>query len=440
MKNTLLTAVCVLAIGFHCGWVAAQDEASETKSKSVKPSKLVAAEPDPDSEASSDDKKPAPAEIVAMTIGSPAPALDIAHWIQDGEGRYPKVTEFEPEKVYVVEFWATWCGPCIRSMPHIVELQESYADRGVQVVSITRENLETVDTFLDREAQPRVAHHTEADAEEASNEKIESETGEEAELYTYRDLTSAYCLTSDPDGSTNRDYMTAARQNGIPCAFIVGKDAKIEWIGHPMRIDEPLEQVVSDTWDREAYKTEFDAAQESTVTLRKLSSLLRKGDYEAAIEAIDEYIADGKSEAAKERFKSIKLNLLFTRISAAEAEAGQYVEQWFNDGTLKGTSLNQVAWTVYEMTKKGRLTNDKPLKIALDACLTEVNESEEKNAYLMDTLAHIQHQLGDLSEAIETQQAAVAAATPDQKTKLGVFLKQLEEEMAESTPDKEAAN
>ena len=34
--------------------------------------------------------------------------------------------------------------------------------------------------------------------------------------------------------------MQAAYQPGIPTAFIVGKDSKIEWIGHPMRMDEPL--------------------------------------------------------------------------------------------------------------------------------------------------------------------------------------------------------
>ncbi len=42
--------------------------------------------------------------------------------------------------------------------------------------------------------------------------------------------------------------MEAAGQNGIPCAFIVGKDQKIEWIGHPMQMDAVLEQVVSDSW------------------------------------------------------------------------------------------------------------------------------------------------------------------------------------------------
>ncbi|MFM8400950.1 MAG: TlpA disulfide reductase family protein, partial [Pirellula sp.] len=85
-----------------------------------------------------------------LTIGSDAPALDVEHWVQNGEGKFSKVTKFEKGKVYIVEFWATWCGPCVASMPHIVETQAKYADKGVQIVSISDEPKETVEEFLDR--------------------------------------------------------------------------------------------------------------------------------------------------------------------------------------------------------------------------------------------------------------------------------------------------
>ena len=59
-------------------------------------------------------------------------------------------------------------------------------------------------------------------------------------------------LAIDSDDATAEAYMRAAGQSGIPTAFIVGRDAAVEWIGHPARIDEPLSQIVDGSWDREA--------------------------------------------------------------------------------------------------------------------------------------------------------------------------------------------
>ena len=46
-----------------------------------------------------------------------------------------------------------------------------------------------------------------------------------------------------------KNWMTAAGQEGIPTAFIVNKEGKIAWIGHPMEMDKPLEKIVAGTWD-----------------------------------------------------------------------------------------------------------------------------------------------------------------------------------------------
>ena len=82
-----------------------------------------------------------------LDVGSPAPELDVEYWLSRGTGnRFPKVTKFEPGKVYVVEFWATWCPPCIASMPHLSQLQNKYAD-SVQIISISDEPLEEVEGF-----------------------------------------------------------------------------------------------------------------------------------------------------------------------------------------------------------------------------------------------------------------------------------------------------
>src|SRR5262245_10257818 len=56
-----------------------------------------------------------------LSVGDAAPAITVDKWLQGDE-----VKKFEKDRVYVVEFWATWCGPCIVMMPHMSDLQQQY--------------------------------------------------------------------------------------------------------------------------------------------------------------------------------------------------------------------------------------------------------------------------------------------------------------------------
>jgi len=43
-------------------------------------------------------------------------------------------------KVVLVDFWATWCEPCREETPHLVELQEKYKDRGLQIIGVSMDD------------------------------------------------------------------------------------------------------------------------------------------------------------------------------------------------------------------------------------------------------------------------------------------------------------
>src|SRR5688572_14151853 len=51
------------------------------------------------------------------------------------DGKHSLFSEFKG-KVLVLDFYATWCGPCRRSIPHLIELQKKFGEQGLQVIGL----------------------------------------------------------------------------------------------------------------------------------------------------------------------------------------------------------------------------------------------------------------------------------------------------------------
>lgn len=178
---------------------------------------------------------------LADKVGDKAKPLNISEWVKGATAEAP-VNVTDGKNFYVVEFWATWCGPCRTSIPHLTELQKKYKDKGVVFVGVSNETMEKVKPFV-----------------EEQGEKMD------------------YNVALDKENLTNKDYMKAYGQNGIPCAFVINKKGQIAWVGHPMMMDKPLEQIVAGTYDLEA----AIKADEMRSKISDFSTLLKEKDPKA---------------------------------------------------------------------------------------------------------------------------------------------------------------
>jgi thiol-disulfide isomerase/thioredoxin len=149
----------------------------------------------------------------ALKVGDRAPKLAGDKWVK-GEA----VKGFDAGKVYVVEFWATWCPPCVKSIPHLTEIQRKH--KGIVVIGVA--------------GSERPPAEGEPDGRLAKVEGFVKDQGDKMEYRVLYDATRAM----------PKAWMEPAGRGGIPCAFIVGGDGKIAWIGHPAGMDEPLEKAV----------------------------------------------------------------------------------------------------------------------------------------------------------------------------------------------------
>lgn len=197
------------------------------------------------------------APAVSLKVGDSAPTLKVDSWAQG-----TPVKAFEKGKVYVVEFWATWCGPCIQSMPHLSEMSKKFKGKAT---------FTGVDVWEDR------------GGEYTAPTKVKKFLADNPGRIAYN------VALDGKDGWMSNNWLRAAGQNGIPAAFVVDQSGKIAWIGHPMDgLEDVLAKVVDKKFDGVAFaaeKEKKEAAREAA--LKPINDAMKAKDYKAVLTAVD---------------------------------------------------------------------------------------------------------------------------------------------------------
>jgi len=380
-------------------------------------------------------------------IGDGAPALKISRWVK-GDA----IPSLDSNKTYVVEFWATWCGPCKVSIPHLTELAHDF----------TNITFIGVDVFEN------------GDHPDALVSDFVKRMGDKMDYHVGMD-------TADKFMADN--WMKAAGQNGIPTAFLIHQ-GQIFWIGHPLALEKPLTEITAGTFDIEKAKQTARVIQKINAFYSKAmkgagdaelvaegkeiedldqklggvlpngpfnsQEVIKQAKFQSAVNAYQRAVVAGGNEAeisqleaeARARtpkdadFDAIKKQVLdhaegakadaiFTKYKVAvgangdPAQAAELGRQLQGLNLKNSQELNEIAWAI--------LTNDsikqRDLNLATALAKAGVDVSNGNEPAVLDTYARALSDSGKVADAIDAEKKAVdVAQDPAMKSDLQATL------------------
>ena len=421
LTQLVLALICLLALNtITFGFQADEKDPS--------PSATTEQKEDDDNNKGEEENKDEDEGPDFLKIGSPAPALNLDYWPTDNNGLLPAVKKFESGKIYVVNFFAVDNAYSVGKLKTMVELQKKYSDDPVQIICVSIGSRDETEEFLDKEIK-----------------------GKDKDDKTYFDLLNSVSSAVDSERKTTMNYM--ARSGFLTAwTFIVGKTGKLEWLGPPTEVADPLAKIVKGKWDRKAFAKEIEPKQNQRVRRSKANRLFadwfRKTDKPEgasrteAVKGILGILRDGAKDPANKAFRArieyerMSLMLLLYRgkadIENLESDLIEAMES-FTKLSLDdlNSELNDSAWAIYELYEAGRVEKGAEILKTAKEMAEKALKFRPKSGAVNDTVAHFAYLVdGDLDRAIKLQELAVANSGDTQADELEEFLDFLKKEQA----------
>jgi thiol-disulfide isomerase/thioredoxin len=335
---------------------------------------------------------PAPAASAAdagkLNIGDPAPALSIEHWVK-GE----PVKSFEKGKVYVVEFWATWCGPCIKNMPHLTKLQKQHKDKGLTIIGVSgqdKRGVEDVRPFVEKKGDA-----------------------------------IGYTIAVDRAMETTKAYMGATGRNGIPVAYLVDQQGKLAWYGHPMEaMDLVIEEVLEGKFDASRHAERMAKFKTLSEQFGKATQEKRWDDAMTALDEMKTVRPDLANDFAISRFAVLRAG---KKDKEAAAKVRVQLEEQFKDDVDNLRKLSEMLAGVPE-------PDAADLAAATAVAKTIVTKTDGNDVQALAVLAYVYRNAGDWDNALATQQKAIdKSADEGTRANMKAILDQMNADRAEAS-------
>ena len=332
---------------------------------------------------------PDPHRPFPLMVGDQAPPLDV-QWYRPANADN-LIRHGTP---YVVEFWSTWCGPCIENFPVLSETQRKYEGRLTVVgVSVWEPRPEEVYPFVEKQGD-RMAYAVAADSVPPPPLDVDNPSDWAKE-----------------NGAAAKAWLKASgwSWDGIPVAFIVNEQGRIAWAGHPRMMQEPLAAVVEGRWNLEAFLPEYRADRAFSTAARVIYARRRaawqRGDHAAVLSATDELLALGPRAS---RYSGSRFHYLLAVMNEPEKAYAYAREAMAGGGPADGNSdaLNEIAATI--------ITPDRtPAREELDVALAASKRAatlSPAEVYTLTTLAEVHAARGEFTDAAAAQRRAIDAA------------------------------
>ncbi|PUV24509.1 TlpA family protein disulfide reductase [Sphingobacterium athyrii] len=311
----------------------------------------------------------------SLSIGDDAPEIKYSKWIKG-----IPISTYEKDRFYVVEFWATWCGPCKAAMPHLSTLAKKYKDNA---------------TFIGVNIWEKTGDKPYESSLPAVTQFVKS-MGSDMDYNVVVDNNDHFMVNN---------WMVPASQMGIPSTFLI-KDRKIIWIGHPMKVDSIIMAEMNGKYDIQIAMQQFELAKAKNEALKAKFAILTpiekaisSKDYQKAttlLSSLDQYDPDIKLQ--KNYF-----TLIILLAQKKEDEAIAFGNEWLKDNSTYGSIVATELLKTDGLSKKAYLYSAELNKkrLNLSGTITPLVYSEIAAAY---------QKAGENQIAIDMQELAVKEA------------------------------